>query len=264
MVLEEYVTRRNRSSQKKRASSSRKSKHNARGINTTRIKRKQVSKKAKLNRKTRASRIFLGARSRRLYIVVMMIALLFVASIIVASVRQLMDNGREPDDISSKNNFIMSIEGSAMRQYKQTGVLPSIIIAQAILESNWGESDLSTKGYNLFGIKADPSWHGKKIKFRTKENYDDVITAYFRKYDSWDDSIEDHGRFLTENKRYRRFGMFETKDYHAQAQALEDATYSTVRNSQGEKIYARTLVNLIDRYRLYEYDRRVLSGDYKN
>lgn len=255
------MTRRNRSSQSKRTSSNRRNSRSSRGANTTTIKRKPVSKKASLNRKSRANRIFFSARSRRLYVVVMMIALLFVASIIVASVRQLIDNGKEPDEINLKNNFIMSIEKSAMKQYEETGVLPSIIIAQAILESNWGESELSTKGYNLFGIKADPSWHGKKIKFKTKENYDDVITAYFRKYDSWDDSIEDHGKFLTENKRYRQFGMFETKDYHAQAQALEDATYSTVRNSQGEKIYARTLVNLIDKYRLYEYDKRVLSGD---
>ena len=88
----------------------------------------------------------------------------------------------------------------------------------------------------------------------TNENYNDSTVANFRKYDSINESIEDHGRFLYENSRYTEYGLFDGKDYKAQAQALEDAGYSTVKNENGEAIYADKLISLIEKYNLMKYD----------
>ena len=68
----------------------------------------------------------------------------------------------------------------------------------------------------------------------TSENYDDKIVAKFRKYDSIKDSINDHGKFLTENKRYEESGLFKATHYTTQAQALEDAGYATKKNEEAD------------------------------
>lgn len=155
---------------------------------------------------------------------------------------------------NGKIEFIKSIEEEAQKSYKEYGVLPSITIAQAILESGWGQSELTKDSNNLFGIKADERWSGESVEVMTTENYNDKISAKFRKYDSLDDSIKDHAKFLKENQRYTEHGLFKGKDYKAQAQALEDSGYSTKKNEQGEAIYADMLIDLIERYNLYLLD----------
>lgn len=149
-----------------------------------------------------------------------------------------------------KIEFIKDIEKEAERSYKKYGLLPSITISQAILESGWGQSELTKISNNLFGIKADKRWKGENVEVITSENYSDEVKAKFRKYDSLDDSIRDHAKFLKENSRYTEHGLFEGKDYKSQAQALEDAGYSTKKNKQGEAIYADMLIDLIERYNL--------------
>lgn len=156
-----------------------------------------------------------------------------------------------------KRTFINEIEDSARLNYDKYGVLPSITMAQAILESGWGQSELATEHNNLFGIKADSRWDGEVATIITKENYDDTIQANFRKYDNLQESIEDHGEFLFKSTRYRENGFFEGKEYISQAQALEDAGYSTSKNKNGEKDYADKLINLIQRYNLMVYDSQV-------
>lgn len=153
-----------------------------------------------------------------------------------------------------KIEFIKSIEEEAQKSYKEYGVLPSITISQAILESGWGQSELTKDSNNLFGIKAGEGWNGESVEVMTTENYSDKISARFRKYNSLDDSIEDHAKFLKENQRYTEHGLFNGKDYKEQAQALEDAGYSTKKNEQGEAIYADMLIDLIERYDLYLVD----------
>ncbi|ATD54730.1 glycoside hydrolase family 73 protein [Clostridium chauvoei] len=157
----------------------------------------------------------------------------------------------------NKKTFIKDLSNEALNNYKEYGILPSITIAQAILESGWGESELSDKHNNLFGIKADESWSGKKIKMKTKENYDDFIEDYFRVYRTKAASIEDHGRFLNENIRYKENGVFEAKNYKDQAKAIEKAGYSTANNENGEPIYANSLIDVIQRNNLMLYDTEV-------
>lgn len=156
-----------------------------------------------------------------------------------------------------KIEFVKMVAKQSKQNYYEYGVLPSITTAQAILESGWGQSSLTKESNNVFGIKADKRWNGKKIEVSTSENYNDKINAYFRVYDSIEESIKDQGQFLVENKRYREHGLFEAKHYITQAQALEDAGYSTKKNKNGEAIYADMLIDLIRKYNLMLLDREV-------
>lgn len=91
--------------------------------------------------------------------------------------------------------FIDSVKNSSIYNYNKYKILPSITIAQSILESNWGESELSSKYNNLFGIKANNSWKGKYVNIETSEYYDQVITDKFRVYKTKSESIQDHAKF---------------------------------------------------------------------
>ncbi|MGM9925717.1 MAG: glycoside hydrolase family 73 protein [Bacillus sp. (in: firmicutes)] len=154
-------------------------------------------------------------------------------------------------------NFIASIEESAIANYKEYGVLPSITISQAILESDWGRSQLAADYNNLFGIKDHRKWDGKTASLQTTENYNDRIQANFRAYDSVSESISDHGLFLAENPRYAKNGLFTARTYIEQAKALENAGYSTAIDENGNKTYSKILIALIRQYELQLIDSAV-------
>ncbi len=157
----------------------------------------------------------------------------------------------------SKKDFIVEIEKGAKKSYRKYGIFPSITIAQAILESGWGESELTKDSNNLFGIKADKSWDGETIEVITSENYNDKVKAKFRKYKDMNESIEDHAKFLVENKRYEEHGVFNAKNYKQQAIALQDAGYATKKNQKGEAIYSQMLINIIENYNLQLLDSKL-------
>lgn len=162
-------------------------------------------------------------------------------------------NEKLPKD-KEKLEFIENVYEVAIDNYNDYGILPSITISQAILESGWGGSTLSEEYNNLFGIKADNRWSGETAQLETKENYDDVIVGSFRAYDSFRASIRDHGKFLYENERYRNNGLFAGKTYKEQAQALENAGYSTAKDEEGNLIYADKLIRVIQENNLMLYD----------
>lgn len=155
---------------------------------------------------------------------------------------------------SSKLEFIEELYSEAVLIYDKYGVLPSITISQAILESGWGKSELSTKAKNLFGIKADASWKGQKIKMNTSEYYNKKIADDFRVYNSNEESLKDYGEFLKNNKRYKQSGVFKATQYLKQAKAIENAGYSTVQNDKGEEIYAKLLIEIIQEQNLQLLD----------
>lgn len=157
---------------------------------------------------------------------------------------------------NSKDDFISALEEGSIHNYKKYGILPSIAIAQAILESSWGESELSSKYNNYYGIKADKSWKGEVAKFTTGENYNDKIVANFRAYESPEASISDFCNFLKENKRYRENGLFSAKNYIEQAEALEKAGYSTAKDEKGNLIYADMLIDIIKENNLMIIDSK--------
>lgn len=161
---------------------------------------------------------------------------------------------------SKYTKFIEEIKNQAIKNYKEYKILPSITIAQAILESSWGESDLSKIYNNLFGIKADSTWNGKTAILETSEFYNIKIEDKFRVYDNKNESIKDHAKFLVDNPRYKKYGVFEANTYIKQANALQNAGYSTAEDENGKKIYASNLIQIIQQYNLQLIDSEIQSN----
>lgn len=151
---------------------------------------------------------------------------------------------------NSQQEFINQIGILAQNDMKNTGVLASLTIAQAILESGWGKSSLSTVGKALFGIKAGTSWKGKVYNAKTQECYDGstfvTIDAAFRAYDSWKESISDHSALLCSLSRYK--DVIGETDYKKACKAIHSAGYAT------DPKYADKLINLIETYNLNQFD----------
>ncbi|WP_273706595.1 LysM peptidoglycan-binding domain-containing protein [Leuconostoc mesenteroides] len=133
-----------------------------------------------------------------------------------------------------------------------TGVLASVTVAQAILESGWGQSTLaSAPYYNLFGIKQGIGWQGSIVNMNTSEYVNGkwvTVLAPFRSYRSQMASFQDHTNFLLANSRYAANGMINAKNYVAMANGLQAAGYATAPT------YASTLINLVERYNLQSLD----------
>lgn len=150
-----------------------------------------------------------------------------------------------------KQRFFHTIAPVAIELYKRDKIFPSITLAQAMMESDTGKSELTRQANNLFGIKSY-NWTGRTIKMPTKENYNGVevtVMGTFRAYDNWKQSIEDHADFLMQNSTYKEHGVFTASNYVEQAKALQLAGYATDPN------YERELVNLIEQYNLHKYDK---------
>ncbi len=129
------------------------------------------------------------------------------------------------------------------------GLLPSVLIAQAALESNWGQSTLAKKYNNLFGIKAGSSWTGKTVSLKTREvknGVSEYVTAKFRVYDNFAQSIADRNQLLLKNKRYA--AVPEAKTAQEQAQAIRAAGYATAQN------YVTSLMQIINAHNLTDFD----------
>ena len=139
----------------------------------------------------------------------------------------------------------------AMEQMRRYGIPASVILAQGILESSNGESELARNENNHFGIKATKKWLDSGGKFGIYS--DDRPEEKFCSYDSVADSYEHHSRFLAENKRYAACFDLSADDYKGWAKGLERAGYATGGN------YATSLVNIIERNGLERYDRQVME-----
>ena len=109
-----------------------------------------------------------------------------------------------------KSEFISKIAPLVQKENKKRGnpLYNSVVIAQAICESGWGQSTIMMKANAIFGIKATKSWNGKVYNAKTKECYDGKtytnITACFRAYNSLEESISDYFDLITKSSRYRK------------------------------------------------------------
>ena len=139
--------------------------------------------------------------------------------------------------------YIDQYKDIAIEQMLRWKVPASITLAQGLLESGAGSSELTRKGNNHFGIKCH-GWDGRKIY-----HDDDQRGECFRAYSSAYDSFEDHSRFLNSGQRYRSLFSLKITDYKGWAKGLKEAGYAT------NPKYAQTLIDIIQLYRLYEYDR---------
>ncbi len=150
-------------------------------------------------------------------------------------------------DIKTKG-YITSFAEIAMNKMKEHNIPASITLAQGILESHSGNSKLTLMSNNHFGIKCHKGWEGEKVFWD-----DDAKGECFRKYDIAEKSFEDHSQFLKTRGRYAFLFKLQPGDYVGWAYGLKVAGYAT------DKKYPQKLIGLIETYKLYEYDEKVIG-----
>lgn len=144
--------------------------------------------------------------------------------------------------------YIAQYNGVAMSNMKSYGIPASIILAQGILESGSGKSDLAMNANNHFGIKCHNDWTGDKVY-----KDDDSANECFRKYDQAAESYRDHALFLTGKQRYANLFKLSKGDYKGWAKGLREAGYAT------DPKYPEKLISYIESYNLSQYDNKVLG-----
>lgn len=144
-------------------------------------------------------------------------------------------------------DFIMAIAPAARESMLKTRIPASFVIAQAALESGWGSH---APGMNLFGVKADKSWHGATITLPTREFIKGkwvVVSAIWRKYNDWLECIDDHAQFFLTNHRYQYafIGLLTGEQF---AKSIAAAGYAT------DPKYADKLIAVMRSHDLSQYD----------
>ena len=144
--------------------------------------------------------------------------------------------------------YITQFSEFAMNEMIRTGVPASITLAQGILESQSGESDLVKRSNNHFGIKCKPEWTGPKTY-----HDDDEIGECFRVYTTAEESYKDHSDFLKTRSHYDFLFKIDPLNYEAWAKGLKKAGYATLST------YPQKLIKLIKDYNLNEYSKIALK-----
>lgn len=159
---------------------------------------------------------------------------------------------RQEDENMTKQEFIDRLLPHAEELQEGYGILPSVIIGQAILESNWGTSQLAHEYNNLFGIKAYGDQD--KVNLETKEYVNEqwiTIKGDFRVYNSWEESMDDHTMLFVNGvdwnpQKYEE--VLTAQNYEQAAEALQEAGYAT------DPGYADKVKEVIENYQLDQYD----------
>ena len=154
----------------------------------------------------------------------------------------------------TNNAFIDMIGKAAVAEYERFKILPSLTIAQAILESNWGKSGLSQKAYNYFGMKAGSGWKGATYNAQTQEQtaagQPFTVNAAFRAYPNVQAGIRGYYVFL----QYPRYANLKgVTDYKEACRLIKADGWAT------DVSYTDKLVSLIEKYGLTKYDEEVLE-----
>lgn len=146
----------------------------------------------------------------------------------------------------SRQEYIQRYQQLAIEEMIRSGIPASITIAQGILESNNGNSELARKSNNHFGIKCKKGWKGKKVYYD-----DDHRNECFRSYKTAEESYIDHSNFLLENPRYRFLFDLKPTDYKGWAKGLKKAGYATAHD------YDKRLIKIIEQEKLYLLDKKM-------
>lgn len=154
-----------------------------------------------------------------------------------------------------KAAYIETYSPLAVSEMMRTGIPASIKLAQAILESNCGKSDLACRANNHFGIKCGNDWTGKSYN-KEDDDYADgqLIKSCFREFRSVNEGYIAHSDFLADPAKVKRYGsLFQipATDYKAWARGLSKSGYAT------DPQYADRLIEIIERYELYRFDMPV-------
>ncbi len=145
--------------------------------------------------------------------------------------------------ILTRQDYVDRFSKMAVIEMYRSGVPASITLAQGCLESGNGNSELSQKSNNHFGIKCH-GWAGDGVYYD-----DDARGECFRKYNSVLDSYADHSDFLSRNSRYAFLFDLKITDYKAWARGLKKAGYAT------DPHYADKLIKIIEENELHKYDK---------
>lgn len=143
---------------------------------------------------------------------------------------------------SPQHSYIAKYSAIAVSEMHRSGVPASITLAQGLLESNSGRSELATKGNNHFGIKCH-DWKGRRMYYD-----DDRKGECFRKYSHAEESFRDHSDFLRYRDRYKFLFDLRPSDYKGWAYGLKKAGYAT------DPAYPVKLIRLIEEYDLTRFD----------
>lgn len=178
-----------------------------------------------------------------LVIMITFLAIIFLMSFFI-------NRAQEKRDLEEKNyreNYIEDSAKLAVRIAKRNDLFPSVMIAQSILESNWGRSQLSLEYNNYFGIKAVKKKDG--IVFETEEYVEGKSGRYmenFKKYSSKSESFNHYAKLLSTAKRYSKVKT--AKNYKEAAKYIQEGGYATDPN------YADKIISVIEKYNLNRYD----------
>ena len=182
-----------------------------------------------------------------------LLPLLLIVVLASCKSRQYSKNNKQIEKQATKANpnyesystlsYIESFKGVAIEQMNSSGIPASIILAQGILESGNGNSSLAKFANNHFGIKCTSEWKGKGYY-----KDDDARNDCFRVYKDARESYRDHSEFL-KRKRYSFLFELDKNDYKNWAHGLKQAGYAT------NPKYPELLINLINRYKLDQYDQ---------
>jgi flagellum-specific peptidoglycan hydrolase FlgJ len=158
---------------------------------------------------------------------------------------------KHPD---STSQYIETYKYLAIDEMNRTGIPASIILAQAIVESNSGTSELAIHANNHFGIKCKSYWRGSTYYHKDDDRNGKgvLIESCFRKYDHTTASFIDHSNFLVNTLHYRPLFNYARTDYKKWAQGLKQCGYAT------DKKYAEKLIKEIEKNQLQEYDYYVI------
>ena len=167
----------------------------------------------------------------RKYLFLAVAALAFVVSV-SAKVRQ------------TREEYVEKYKAIAIAHMERYGIPASITMAQGILESDSGNSHLSTSSNNHFGIKCKKHWTGDRVYYD-----DDAKGECFRAYPSVEASYQDHADFLDQSPRYDSLFAYNADDYRSWARGLKAAGYATAPD------YAERLVKIIESMKLYLLDK---------
>ena len=144
--------------------------------------------------------------------------------------------------------YVNAYKDLAMAEMLRVGVPASITLAQGILESQFGESDLAKVSNNHFGIKCKTEWTGAKTY-----HDDDEKAECFRVYNSVEESYKDHSDFLRNRPNYASLFTLEPTDYEGWAKGLKKAGYAT------SPVYPQKLLKVINDYNLQQYSLAALA-----
>lgn len=206
--------------------------------------------KRRYRRRRRKNRSNFGC----LMFILIIAVLLFAGGLKVFNYIYTYDSYSQRNVVKKQREFINALLPAANDVQRRYNILVSISLAQAILESNWGTSQLSSQYNNLYGVKATGNVPSVNLSTQEFVNGEFItITGCFRVYDSWSESVESHALLLvngTDWNHNQYKDVLDSDNYVAAAKGLQADGYAT------DPTYTSKIIEIIKKYKLYQYDKQ--------